>query len=210
MATQQTQSGLAQELNHAIDDLQASLQHAADATAQLRSLLPRVTAIATLFEELQTVIQAGRDQLGGPDTAPAATSFSRPTLVARENGAAQTAQDWAPAPAATADWSQSPAREDEGERAAAVGSNEDLVCFRLEFESRSGPLDLRAVDEAVGEHPAVRDVALLDYDGRKATLKVWIVAGASPFEVQQSLTESASTTFPDANDISIVALEDAA
>jgi hypothetical protein len=92
----------------------------------------------------------------------------------------------------------------------APRTGDQLVCFRLEFESRPGPLDLRTVDDAVSEHPAVRDVALLDYDGRKATLKVWIVPDASPADVQQSLTERASTLFDSSNDVTIVALEDVA
>ena len=91
-------------------------------------------------------------------------------------------------------------------RAEAQG----LKCFRLEFESRPGPLDLRTVDDAVSEHPAVRDVALLDYDGRKATLKVWIDGAASPSDVQSTLVERSSELFSAGNDVTIVAIEDAA
>lgn len=43
----------------------------------------------------------------------------------------------------------------------------------IEVERRDGPLDLRAVDRPVSGHPCVADVALLDYDGRRARFKVW-------------------------------------
>jgi hypothetical protein len=85
-----------------------------------------------------------------------------------------------------------------------------VTCFRLEFESNPGPLDLRKVDDAVGEHPAVRDVALLDYDGRRATLKVWIAATSTPADVQNALKQRVTQLFPSGHDITIVALEDVA
>jgi len=56
----------------------------------------------------------------------------------------------------------------------------------------------------------VRDVALLDYDGRRATLKVWIAAGTSPANVQEALKARAGELFPAGHTVSIVALEDAA
>jgi hypothetical protein len=55
----------------------------------------------------------------------------------------------------------------------------------------------------------VRDVALLDYDGRRATLKVWITATTSPAEVQETLAARAAS-IGNGNEISIVALEDVA
>ncbi len=66
------------------------------------------------------------------------------------------------------------------------------------------------MDDAVSEHPAVRDVALLDYDGRKATLKVWIDGSASSSDVQSTLVERSAQLFGAGNDVTIVALEDAA
>lgn len=88
--------------------------------------------------------------------------------------------------------------------------HEELVSFRLEFESRPGALDLRAVDDAISEHPAVRDIALLDYDGHRATLKVWVSGGTSPLEVQQTLRDQVLQRFPGGNDVTVIALEDAA
>jgi hypothetical protein len=71
-------------------------------------------------------------------------------------------------------------------------------------------LDLRAVDDAISEHPDVRDIALLDYDGHRATLKVWVAGGTSPIEVQQAIRDHVVRLFPPDSDVTVVALEDAA
>ena len=84
------------------------------------------------------------------------------------------------------------------------------TCFRIEFESAASPLDLRTVDDAISAHPAVRDVALLDYDGRRAALKVWITPDTTPAEVQSDLQQRAPQLFTPRDEISIVALEDVA
>jgi hypothetical protein len=190
---------LERELTQAIDALQAALQQASDATASIRALVPRVGAIGTLFTELDAVIRTGREQFGAAETP----AYTRPTLVVPTE---------APRPAtAPATMTTDQVRQAiESRPTQAEPSNRDLVSFRLEFESKPGPLDLRTVDDAVSEHPAVRDVALLDYDGRKATLKVWIDSDASPSDVQAALTEKTAQLFPGENDVTIVALEDVA
>ena len=224
MASEQTRTGLEDEISVAVGELQAALQQAADASAAIKALLPKVGAIGSLFDELDAVIRSGRQQIGqAGGGAPA--SYSRPTLVvpsapARPAPQPFVASEGAPQPeivveqpSATAEAEtntiiESIAREtaESVKRAEAQG----LKCFRLEFESSPGPLDLRTVDDAVSEHPSVRDVALLDYDGRKATLKVWIESSASPSDVQSSLIERSSQLFTAGNDVTIVALEDAA
>jgi hypothetical protein len=193
MATNDIKTALAQELGEATDELQIALQRASDAASRIKGLIPRVSAVNALLDEIESVIQSGRQQMGGRAALP--ESFSRPTLVVPAEASHTTTE-----------------RVDETAQEGEPGrqSSGELLCFRLEFESRGGPLDLRAVDDAVGEHPAVRDVALLDYDGRKATLKVWIIDSASPTDVQESLTVRASQIFPDGADVTIQALEDAA
>ncbi len=230
------------ELVAALDDLHRALQHAADATASIRTLLPRVSAIGSLFDEIDSVIRGGRQQLGVASGAGAMV-YTRPTLVvpsatARPSSPQPTPSALAYEPAEPSSRSEcsdvvpdvgtlDPSFEGAIAQADAVDDSDQSVvasprefprpadgpgvtCFRLEFESRSGPLDLRIVDEAVGEHPAVRDVALLDYDGRKATLKVWIDGSATAADVQQSLLARGSKIFAVDNDVSIVATEDAA
>jgi hypothetical protein len=89
----------------------------------------------------------------------------------------------------------------------AVAGTPGLTSFRLEFESKPGPLDLRSVDDAVSDHHAVKDVALVDYDGKKATLKVWIDESATPQDVRNALVEKAATLFGSENEVTVVAIE---
>ena len=234
--------GLEGELTAALDDLHRGLQLAADATASIRALLPRVAALGSIFDGIEGVIRGGRQQLGVADGAGPIV-YTRPTLVAPSPAArpsspqpTPSARAYEPAESsARSEWSGvvpdvgtlDPSFEGATAQADAVDDSDDFLvasspdfprpavgpgvtCFRLEFESRPGPLDLRIVDEAVGEHPAVRDVALLDYDGRKATLKVWIDGSATAADVQQSLLARASQIFAADNEVSIVAIEDAA
>lgn len=205
MASETTHTGLEGELSQAIDELQTALQQASDATASIRSLLPKVGALGQVFDELDAVIRSGRQQIGesGTATSPA---YTRPTLVA------PSAPQWEPEAVQQQPVVSTPERTIEPETPESVKRAEaaGLTCFRLEFESRPGPLDLRTVDDAVSEHPAVRDVALLDYDGRKATLKVWIDGSAKPADVQSTLIARSSQLFAAGNDVTIVALEDVA
>jgi hypothetical protein len=198
--------GLEHELNDALDDLRLSLQHASDATASIQRLIPRVTQIGSLFDELAAVISTGREQLG--ITTPAGAMVTRPTLLVPA-----TPRESAPTLAADKDpWTElsNTWNSEEPVGPAPAPSSAALVSFRLEFESRPGPLDLRTVDDAVSEHPSVRDVALIDYDGRKATLKVWIEESAKPADVHASLVEKASSLFGPDNEVTVIAIEDAA
>jgi hypothetical protein len=212
MAMDGPRTELEAELGQAVDDLHAALQRAADATTSIRALLPKVGAIGGLFDELDAVIRSGRQQIG-QNAAASPTVFTGPTLVVPGAAARPAPQPFAATEGAgeSAATGEQPVevigREtpESVQRAQAQG----LTCFRLEFESRPGPLDLRTVDDAVSEHPAVRDVALLDYDGRKATLKVWIDGSASPGDVQSTLVDRSSQLFA-GNDVTIIALEDAA
>ncbi len=225
-----TNSGISRELGEAIDELHVALQRATEATSQIRALVPRIGALGNLFDDIEAVLQTGRQHLGA-DAQPPAT-YARPTLLVPSPAPALQPQLWpeaavaapveAPRPERAAPFSTTPTMTYEPLPPPAVSAPEpgvvepierraeELTCFRLEFESRPGPLDLRTVDDAVSEHPAVRDVALLDYDGRKATLKVWITSLASPADVQRALSERAGKIFASGNDVTIIALEDVA
>ncbi len=76
-------------------------------------------------------------------------------------------------------------------------------CLRLGVSSRAGSLDLKAVDGAVNENPAVVDVALLDYNGRQATLKLWINGSADPVGVGEALLGSLRRRLGDERDADI-------
>jgi hypothetical protein len=217
--------GLEQELQQAFDALHEALQRAAEATTALRDLAPRVSAIGGVFDQIEAAVNEGRRQIAGATRVIAATpsavpEFPRPTLVVPVAAAAAAParpQPFAPPPAEALphiDCEMKPA-------AASAPATVDVirnsvarevphVAFRLEFESHPGPLDLRAVDDAISEHPAVRDIALLDYDGHKATLKVWNDGDTSPSSIQVAIRDRVRALFSSDNDVTVVALEDAA
>lgn len=204
MPTNDPKSILAQDLAEAIDELQSALVRASDASTRIKTLVPRVSAIGAVLDDIESVLQAGRQEIGVRELPE---PFTRPTLVVPDAADAPASVEPIAKPGAIAPDTHT-ALGQEPETLADTTS--ELICFRLEFQSSGVPLDLRAVDDAVGEHPAVRDVALLDYDGRNATLKVWIVATASPTDVEQSLNERAAQIFGDGSNVTVVALEDAA
>lgn len=211
MAKKTTAAGLTGELAQAFDELQQALDRAQHAAASLRDVLPRIGAIGSVFEEIEAVIESGRRQIGAD---PLAAAYSRPTLVVPEQSVQRPPQPWSPEdghdPSLNGAHADSDAFAD-GAPAPSPGVPDDgLTCFRLEFDSQPGPLDLRTVDDAVSEHPAVRDVALIDYDGRRATLKVWIEPTSTPAQIQQALLDRAPDLFDVSNSVTIVALEDVA
>jgi hypothetical protein len=226
MPTNDQPTGLERELTWALDDLHAALQRATEATAAIKGLVPRLAATGSLFDEIEALVRTGRQHIGAGEAMPG-TGITRPTLVVPPPSAPRPAPVLQPSASFTApaggsdgwapvlDTPPAPASAEtvvpiEQPEVEAPQAPPDLHCFRLEFESQPGPLDLRTVDDAVSEHPAVRDVALLDYDGHRATLKVWITPDASPSDVQDALKERASNLFASDQDVTIVALEDAA
>ena len=213
MAKKPTAAGLTGELAEAFDELQQALDRAQHAAASLRDVLPRIGAIGSVFEEIEAVIESGRRQIGA-DPLAAASSYSRPTLVVPEQSLQRPPQPWSPEeghdPSINGAHADSDTFADAAPAQPPGGPNDGLTCFRLEFDSQPGPLDLRTVDDAVSEHPAVRDVALIDYDGRRATLKVWIEPTSTPAQIQQALLDRAPDLFDVSNSVTIVALEDVA
>ncbi len=229
--------GVEAELVAGLDALERALRVAGEATLSVRALLPRIASVGTFFDEIEATVRAGRAQLAGTPMNNGVV-YMRPTLVASqaethieapsitfidaEASVISPDQEWQDAAAGigTLDPSFEGAiaqadAADDAELAALrafplPAGGTGVTSFRLEFHSRPGPLDLRVVDEAVGEHPAVRDVALLDYDGRAATLKVWIDGTARAADVRQSLLARASQIFASGSEVSIVAIEDAA
>lgn len=231
-------NGSTGDLGIAIRELEDALRRASEATARIKEVLPQLERMSTVFGELESIITAGRPS-GTPasNTAPPIAAAAAEAPAVRVQRTPRTKQQppsiiEQPASAiieqlATAAIIEPPvasiveavsqieaSSDDSGEGVetiAAIGAHGDkLISFRLEVDSQPGPLDLRAVDDAISGHDAVRDVALIDYDGRRATLKVWIAPPASPAEVQKALTERAEMIAADGNQVSIVALEDVA
>jgi hypothetical protein len=204
-------NGKTSDLESAINELEQALRSASDAVTRIKDALPRFERMTSVFDELESIIAAGRGE-SVASLAPAAARAPRTPRVKPAAPAMEAnAREEAPAQAAEIQPEEADARAEHVETVApASREDEKLISFRLEFESNPGPLNLRAVDDAISEHPAVRDVALLDYDGRRAALKVWIAEPATPAEVQSSLSERATTISGDGRQVSIVALEDVA
>ncbi|MDP9237825.1 MAG: hypothetical protein M3P30_10620 [Chloroflexota bacterium] len=232
MPANQQPTPIEQQLAEALDDLAAALKQASEAAATIRNIAPQIAATGSVLQEIEALLRAGGPEAGSPGEAPGQPgSYKRPTLVVpaasvqrprslakRKPEAApgtveQTSDNGYQANARLAEQDESAAAEATGGTAAAFPSAADdpgVSCFRLEFESVGGPLDLRAIDDAVTQHPAVRDVALLDYDGRRAMLKVWITAGSSPADVQSDLKERIPQLLAPGTEVRVVALEDVA
>lgn len=206
---------LSGELNDALRELEDALERATSASARIQSLLPNVSSMSAVFGELEAILEAAKHNGSG-----AATARPRPTLVVPAGAPKRTKRAQAvvevatPSAPLTDEWrvddaAPAPLPVEIATPVPEATASEPLITFRLELESNPGPLDLRAVDEAVNQHPFVRDVALLDYDGRRATLKVWVSATTTAAEVQESLIARASQ-LGNGGDVSIVALEDVA
>jgi hypothetical protein len=220
-------TGATADIDQAIRDLEDALRQASEAAARIKEALPRFERITAVFGELESIIANGRSE-GQGSVAPDAPVRMPRAPRAKQPAAASAAEDLsavpetiAPAPSQAASLAElveavalveeASTDEEPIETIAAIGAHGDkLISFRLEVQSQPGPLDLRAVDDAISGHDAVRDVALIDYDGRRATLKVWIAGPASPAEVQKALSDRAGQMTSDGNHVSIVALEDVA
>lgn len=198
MATDHRTTGLGRDFASAIEDLRATLQQATDATSALHDILPRIDAIAGMFDEIETALRSWRERLGG-GTSFGGHSYGfetprpRPTLVVPAIDAASAPQPHANGSIALA------------ETPLATGTTRTL---RIEIESAGGALDLRAVDDAMGRHPDVNDIALLDYDGHRATLKLWVGRGSSAADVQTWLASEGA--LPEGHAFTVVALDDVA
>jgi hypothetical protein len=204
-------TGLERDLTQAIDELEQSLEQAAAAAGRLRAALPRIAASSTLLDQLEEIVRSGREQLGAaPARQPAAPAPSPFPSQRAEAPPPPIVEQAAPPPPPTPITQAAAPPVAETPAPATGAADAGTVTFRLQFQSRPGPLDLRAVDEAVSEHPDVRDVALLDYDGHRATLKVWADASADIGSVQDAITARARELFASTEEFSVEPVDEAA
>jgi hypothetical protein len=178
--TMEERQALALELERALERLESALDASAGVVAELRKIVPGLGA--------ESVVAAQpSERHPSPIGAPAWE------ITAAGELSASIERDRTP-------------RQAPLPIAAIPPRGEALTTFQLAFESTGDPLDLRAVDEAVSAHPAVRDVALMDYDGQRATLKVWIAASARPADVQDALRSRTAQLFTSGAQVSVLAL----
>jgi hypothetical protein len=156
------------EFNVALAALTGALEDAAKAAQALQLLGPAVANLTRLTAELEDRIERARQLLGEREGAEASAARRPVALPSYANAAAES-------PA-----SPEPSSEVPGSKA----------CFLLEVRAVSSPLDLKAVDSSVNNSTDVVDVALLDFDGRRASLKVWFDPGANLTDARAALREN--------------------
>ena len=164
-------SQLKNELDEALSALDLALLEAGRSVSIVRSGMKRVFELAEHAGEMEAAIVRAREQLALTFQSDDATPPLRavPTQE-HEDIEEQSQPEPVVEPASTA-----------------------TRCLRLKVSKKSGSLDLKDVDGSVSENSAVVDVALLDYDGRQATLKLWVNERADPNGVREALLTSLRT-----------------
>ncbi len=153
--------------------LDTALNDAIRAVSSMRAFLPQISALAQAVTTIESAVTQARQNI---DVAPA--SPAQASAIASSPQAALRAIEPTAETAPTIETR-------EGQQHVTTSTQ----CLRLSVTKRDGSLDLKTVDNAVNEHPEIVDLALLDYDGRQATLKVWVSGSIDRQALQQSLTE---------------------
>ena len=159
---------LSNDLDVALLALDAALTDARKAIEVIRASLPQISGLERQVREMETAMSRALESLSAPlGPSSQAATISQLRAVPAED-----------APEPVADTYREPP--------ASAGTN----CLRLTVQSGAGSLDLKAVDTAVNENQDVVDVALLDYDGRQATLKLWVAPSSDAAAVRDALLAS--------------------
>ena len=160
--------------------LDAALTDAVRAVSTIRAFVPQISALAQVVVTIESAVTQARLNVDAAAIATPAAYASPASAMAPPAPPTATLRTVEPTPQV-----RTALEPQEERRTPAAGSQ----CLRLQITKTSGPLDLKTVDSAVNEHPEIVDLALLDYDGRQATLKVWVSGSTDRQELQQSLTE---------------------
>jgi hypothetical protein len=171
----------------ALSSLETGLAQASRAVGDIQGVLPQIDRLAESVAEMEAAMNRARQHLDV--SAAGATWAETPSPVLRPVPK-QEAQAETSSPAEPPVNAETEPSEDEHTPTLPEAGEVVSRCLRLDVSIESGSLDLKAVDSSVSENPAVVDVALLDYDGRHATLKVWVEASADAQQVRTTLLES--------------------
>lgn len=212
-------TNLKTELEQALSALDLALLEAGRSVSLVRNNMTRVLELADHAAEMESAIIRAREQLAVSFTSEAGTPPLRAVPAPEEAPAQEEAPAPEPAeePAEAvqepanepvAEIVEAPAAEDQleepeqaveepAEQPEEVKREAEVVepatatrCLRLKVSKKSGSLDLKDVDGSVNENASVMDVALLDYDGRQATLKLWVNEKSDPKGVREALLTS--------------------
>ena len=210
MSEYTTHTQTASELDTALNQLELALVDAGRSMAVVRRNVAQLTSLVDVVRELELAMSRARESLAAAPSvtiteqvspqplrpvpqppiepyAPPEASYAPPAPIAQP-------ETYYEAPAAEPDLERTPEEQPSleyaAEEPAAEAGQPASHCLLLGVASKIGSLDLKAVDGSVNENPAVVDVALLDYDGRKASLKLWINGAADPAGVRDALLGS--------------------
>lgn len=168
------------EFESTLGALDTALTDAGRAVSAIRAFVPQISALAQVVVTIESAVTQARLNVDAAAIATPATYASPAQAMAPAAPQAAPLRTVEPTPQV-----RTALEPQEEKRTPATASQ----CLRLQVTKTSGPLDLKTVDSAVNEHPEIVDLALLDYDGRQATLKVWVSGSTDRQELQQSLTE---------------------
>ena len=212
MAEYTTHTQTASELDTALNQLELALVDAGRSMAVVRRNVAQLTSLVDVVRELELAMSRARESLAAAPSvtltgqvspqplrplpqaepqppiepyAPPETAYAPPEPIARPETYYEAAEG---APERTPE--EQPSFEYAADEPAGEAGQPASHCLLLGVASKIGSLDLKAVDGSVNENPAVVDVALLDYDGRKASLKLWINGAADPAGVRDALLGS--------------------
>lgn len=187
MADQINTSNFIRDFEGTLSTLDTALNDAVRAVTSLRAFIPQISALAEAVVTIESAVSQARQNIDVGST-PVAAPAPQPALRAIEPTPA-------PAEAVT---SPEPKREEQP-ATSATGTQ----CLRLQVTKTSGSLDLKTVDTAVNEYSEIVDLALLDYDGRQATLKIWVSGVVDRDALEQSLTANLLTRIGDGAEVKI-------
>ena len=156
---------LISEMETALTRLESALVEASRSITTIRTCIPQISALVEVVNTMESAMSFARQRLGAGPTAETTPLWAMPQQPAVQ-----------PSP--------------EPESVGTESATPSQYCLRLRVGSKVGSLDLKAVDTAVNEQAAVRDVALIDYDGRQATLRVWVTGTEGPESVRNMLYQS--------------------
>lgn len=199
---------LQEELDGALQSLESSLTSAAQAATAIRNALPQIAALAEVIGDVEAAVTRIRPQLEKPTPTGQGGSPWLRALPKEEPAATAPVAPATPEPQPESPEFEPIENAAPSEQAIADSETEEEPsgvshCLRVDVTTETSSLDLKAVDGAVNETAEVVDVALLDYDGRRASLKVWLDEAADAQRVREKLLESLQRRLDGETDIQI-------
>jgi hypothetical protein len=173
-------SNFIHDFESTLGSLDSALTDAVRAVSAIRAFVPQISALAQVVVTIESAVTQARQNMDVVPTAAPVHAFVPPAPVAAPMAPPAALRTVDPTPQVET------TPEPQETRKAPTAASE---CLRLQVTKTNGTLDLKTVDNAVNEHPEIVDLALLDYDGRQATLKVWVSGSIDRQALQDALTE---------------------